>query len=248
MRMNLHSPWKTIRERLRAVALPDSRFDMDLDRFIPAFEDVDAATRRAVGRPAFHSAKTIFVTPDNSMQEFRYLALAAGKTLVIPTYGLRRGFLRISLESYDTSLALYASWGDGIEHFGLPVAVEDLSALGSIDLIVAGAAAVTANGLRFGMGHRYLDVEWNMFRATGVITDQTPVWTIVHDHQVLEEQADGDVDEILVDTIFTPSRTIETPQDTRPVHVRLTTLASLFGGMPPIAISRAVRLAGDSVA
>lgn len=238
----LNTAWPAIRERMRGVALPDSRFDLDLDRFIPGFAGVEAATRRVVERPEYRAARTLFVTPDNSMQPLRQQALAAGKTLIVPSYGLRRGFLKVALAPDEAALALYASWGDGIEHFGVPVAVEALSTLGPIDLVLAGAAAVTINGLRFGMGHRYLDVEWNMFRAAGLVGDGTPVWTIVHEQQVLEQAVAGDVDEILVDAIFTPERVIATPQGRRPAQLRAMVLASLFGGDAPAAISRAVRL------
>lgn len=248
MRESLNSPWNAIRHRMMAVARPDSRFDMDLDRFIPAFEGVDEATRRLVGCDDYATATTLFVTPDNSMQRLRHLALAARKTLVVPTYGLRRGFLRIDPGKVEPSLALYASWGDGVEHFGVPVPIEDIASLGAIDLVVAGAAAVTAGGLRFGMGHRYLDVEWNIFRTAGLVGDRTPVWTIVHDHQVLDATAAGDADEILVDRIFTPTRVIETPRASRPSRIRPETLAALFEGAPPAALSRAVRLAGSDVA
>ena len=113
MTIDLAAAWREVRARMMEVALPDSRFDMDLDSFIPAYAGVDSSSEGVASRPEFAAAATVFITPDNSMQVLRHLALAAGKTVLIPTYGLKRGFLKLDPTSFDPSLALYASWGDG---------------------------------------------------------------------------------------------------------------------------------------
>ena len=238
--------WPAIRGALKAVALPDSRFDLDLDQFIPAFPGVGIATDRLCGCAAYRAARTLFVTPDNAMQELRHRALADGKALLVPTYGLRRGFLRLDPARLDPAQALFASWGDGIEHFGVPVAIDALVAVGAVDLVVAGAAAVTTGGVRFGMGHRYLDVEWDLLRAAALLTDRTPVWTIVDDCQLLDRAAAAAADAVPVDRIFTPGRLIETGEGRRPSRLLAETLASLFGDSPPPAIAGAVRHQPDA--
>ncbi|WP_423065083.1 5-formyltetrahydrofolate cyclo-ligase [Devosia sp. CN2-171] len=241
--VDLGTAWQDIRARMMQVALPDSRFDMDLDSFIPAFTGVDTASRSAAGQSPFIRAKRLFITPDNSMQELRHLALAAGKTVLIPTYGLKRGFLKLDPARFDPALALYASWGDGGEHFGTFVPIPELPGIGRIDLCLVGAAAVTTSGLRFGMGHRYFDVEWNIFAAAGLVSDATPVWTVVHEAQVIEATNAGGLDEVPVDMTFTPDRTIAMPQAARPAVLRVDTLALLFGATPPAAVVDAVRCA-----
>ena len=35
--------------------------------------------------------------------------------------------------------------------------------LGKIDLMLTGASAVSKNGVRFGKGHGFFDLEWGMF-------------------------------------------------------------------------------------
>jgi len=232
MPTDLAASWQRLRADLLTVARPDSRFDLDLDSFIPGFDGVEAATERAVASPEFAAAQLIFVTPDNSMQPLRHAALAAGKTIVVPSYGLHRGYLTIDGTTLPEGTALYASWGDGIQHFGVPVPVDAIAALGPIGLVAAGAAAVTSNGVRFGMGFGYLDVEWNMFFRAGNLTEATPVWTIVHDLQVLDAQATGGSDAILVDAIFTPTRVIAAPQPSRPTLLRRETLEALFPRNP----------------
>jgi 5-formyltetrahydrofolate cyclo-ligase len=246
MTVDLNAAWHEIRARMLDVALPDSRFDMDLDQFIPAFAGVQAASQTAAARPEFAAASTIFITPDNSMQALRHLALTAGKTILIPTYGLKRGFLKLDPRTFDPELALYASWGDGGEHFGTFVPIATLGEFGPLDLCLVGAAAVTTTGLRFGMGHGYFDVEWNIFRNAGLVSDATPVWTVVHDVQVANVPGQGGSDEVLVDLSFTPIRTISSPQIARPSWLRRETLSRLFGDVPPAAVTDAVQLApGD---
>lgn len=240
---DLSTAWAEIRARMLTVALPDSRFDMDLDSFIPAFAGVDIASRSAAGQSPFIGAKTLFITPDNSMQELRHLALAAGKTVLIPTYGLKRGFLKLDPKSFDPALAFYASWGDGGEHFGTFVPIAELPGIGRIDLCLVGAAAVTTSGLRFGMGHRYFDVEWNIFSTMGLVSDATPVWTVVHEVQVIEAPNVGGLDEVPVDMTFTPRRTTRMPQAVRPTTLQADTLTLLFGAAPPAAVVDAVRIA-----
>lgn len=240
---DLSAAWAEIRARMLTVARPDSRFDMDLDSFIPAFPGIEAASSAAAATEMFQAARTLFVTPDNAMQPLRRLALAAGKTIVMPTYGLRRGFLSLGPANVDPALALYASWGDGAEHFGAFVPIAEVSAIGPLDLCLVGAATVTTAGRRFGMGHRYFDVEWNILRAAGLVSDATQSWTVVHAYQVLEGAAAGGMDEVGVDQIFTPSRTISSPQPLRPSRLRPETLGLLFGDAPPEAVAEAVRLA-----
>lgn len=242
-RRDLSAEWAAIRRELQTLALPDSRFDVDLDQFIPGFAGIDAATERVLASPEFGRAKVLFVTPDNSMQILRWRAIEAGKTLVIPSYGLRRGFLRIAPGAVPGCDALYASWGDGIQHFGEAVAVADLASIGHFDAIAAGAAAVSRDGLRFGMGHRYLDLEWNMFLKAGCLALDTPVWTIVHDVQVLDSNESGDSDNVYADRIFTPSRTIETRGHPQPSKVRRAVFAELFPmGSISQALEASVRL------
>jgi 5-formyltetrahydrofolate cyclo-ligase len=50
-----------------------------------------------------------------------------------------------------------------LEHFGRPIALAELPALGKFDVMVTGASAVSTNGVRFGKGHGFFDLEWGMF-------------------------------------------------------------------------------------
>ncbi len=70
---------------LREVAIPDSRFHYDFGSFIADFDGSSAATKRLLSHPAFVSAKTVFITPDNCLRELRYAALSAAKLVLVTT-------------------------------------------------------------------------------------------------------------------------------------------------------------------
>jgi 5-formyltetrahydrofolate cyclo-ligase len=175
-----------IAERMSKVALPDSRFGRDFTQFIPGFEGAEEAARSVLGTAECQGAKRVFVTPDNAVAAVRQELIQRDVDLVVPSYGLHRGFLEVKASAIPRGLLPHAGWLDAIEHFGRSLTFDELNALGPIDLIVTGASAITLKGLRFGMGDFYLDIEWMILRALGVITDGTPVIAVVHDTQVTD--------------------------------------------------------------
>ena len=101
---------------------------------------------------------------------------------------------------------LYAAWLDGMEHFARPISLEEVAAHGRFDLMVTGASAVSVDGMRFGKGHGFFDLEWGMFTDLGMVDETTPVVAVVHDCQLVEEKLQPSETDILVDMIATPSR------------------------------------------
>ena len=73
--------------------------------------------------------------------------------------------------------------------------------------MVTGASAVSLDGVRFGKGHGFFDLEWGMFTDMGIVDDDTPVAAVVHDCQVVEDKLHPSETDILVDFIATPTRT-----------------------------------------
>lgn len=214
----VHQPAKVrvlVWERLATVARPDSRFDLDLSRFIPDFEGRERCDEQLLALDAFGSAATIFVTPDNSLEAVRRQVLEAGKRLLVPTYGLRRGFVlldgaQIDLAAYDLAATL-----DGMERFGRALALDDLAGTGAagpvgpvgpVGLVVTGAVAVTRQGLHFGAGDGYFDLEWGLLRHFGLATPQTPVVASVHDCQVLDTAMRPGPHDAVVDLVITPTQ------------------------------------------
>ncbi len=216
---------RTVRQRiwgrLAAVALPDSRLHLNFADVIPDFLQSSVATDRAMALPSVRGAQFAFATPDNSLVELRRRFIAAGVPLVVSTYNIRRGFRIIEPGTVPAGHELYAAWLDGLEHFGKPVSLAEIARRGRFDLMATGASAVSTEGVRFGKGHGYFDLEWGMFSDIGVVDERTPVVALVHDAQVVEDKLFPSPTDLLVDQIATPTRLISVQRTTpRPRGVR----------------------------
>ncbi|MCW6512689.1 5-formyltetrahydrofolate cyclo-ligase [Lichenifustis flavocetrariae] len=207
-------------ERLRPVARPDSRFHLNFSEVIPDFEGSEAATDRVVSLPVYKKARFAFVTPDNGLALLRQRMLEAGKSLVVSTYGIYRGFYLLEPSMVPKGQERFASWLDGLEYFGRPITLAEISSRGRFDLMVTGASAVSLDGVRFGKGHGFFDMEWGMFTEVGLADEATPVVAVVHDVQVIEEKLFPSETDILVDTIATPTRLIEVKRQQRPRGIK----------------------------
>jgi 5-formyltetrahydrofolate cyclo-ligase len=213
---------KLIRQRiwskLREVARPDTRFHLNFGEVIPDFEGSQAATDRICALPACAGSQFAFITPDNCLVELRRRFIARGKPFVMSTYGIYRGFLYIGPGMVPQGAELYAAWLDGMEHFARPITLAEISGRGRFDFMATGASAVSMDGVRFGKGHGFFDLEWGMFTDIGVVDEQTPVAAIVHDVQVVEDKLHPSPTDILVDSIATPTRLIEIGRRARRPH------------------------------
>lgn len=223
-------------DRLKGVARPDTRFHMDFANFIPDFDGVEAATDHVTSMPTFETCKLAFVTPDNSMTELRRRLICARVPLLTATYNIQRGFLYLPPDAVPEGAETFAAWLDGIEHFARPVSLEQVAALGRIDLMATGASAVSVDGVRFGKGHGFFDLEWAMFSDLGLVSDATPVIAIVHDVQVVDDHLQMNETDIPVDYIATPSRMITVDRTgRRPRGVKWDLLAGQeIRDMPPL--------------
>ncbi len=192
--------------KLKDVAKPDTRFDMNFAEVIPDFEGSEAATDRIMEMQECKDAKFLFITPDNCLVDLRRRLIEAEKPFFMSTYGIYRGFLLIEPGMVPKGAELYAAWLDGMEHFGRPISLEEIAERGKIDFLVTGASAVSVDGVRFGKGHGFFDLEWGMFTDLGLVGDDTPVIATVHDCQVVHEKLHPSETDILVDHIATPSK------------------------------------------
>ncbi|MCI5073562.1 5-formyltetrahydrofolate cyclo-ligase [Oricola sp.] len=191
---------------LKDVAKPDTRFHLNFAEVIPDFEGSELATDRLVEMDAYGSCTNAFITPDNCLVDLRRRMIEAEIPFVMSTYGIYRGFLLMEPGMVPKGAELYAAWLDGMEHFGRPISLEEIAGRGRFDLMVTGASAVSVDGVRFGKGHGFFDLEWGMFTDLGIVDEATPVVAVVHDCQVVEEKLQPSETDILVDTIATPTR------------------------------------------
>jgi 5-formyltetrahydrofolate cyclo-ligase len=223
-----------ISAKMRQHAFPDSRFQHDISKFIPGFDGSDVAAQGVIQELAYRRAQYLFVTPDNALIPFRQCAVRDGKTMVLPSYGLHRGFLLLDPKKVPRGHEKYAAWLDGVEHFGYSVTLGELQRRGRFDLVVLGASAVNAAGLRFGMGHRYLDIEWGIFAQIGVVDDDVPIATIIHDTQYTTAKLPIESSDILVDIIATPTGIWRTPSRPRPSTLNWALVDSAIEDSPPL--------------
>jgi 5-formyltetrahydrofolate cyclo-ligase len=202
-------------DRLRDVARPDSRFHWDFSSFIPDFAGSAAAAER-LRTPAYERADTVFVTPDNSLEQARRLVLGDGKRILATTYGIGRGFFTVDGRDVAPADGRHAATLDGIEEYARPVAIAELADLGPLPLLVTGAAAVTRGGVRIGKGHGYFDLEWALLSEVGALADGTEIVALVHDLQVLAIDVAPAGHDVVVDRIVTPTRALSVGPGPRP--------------------------------
>lgn len=209
-----------VRERvwseLRKVAVPDSRFHFDFGEFIADFEGGEAAVQRLVEHRYYQSAAFVFITPDNCLDRLRLKALQDGKTVLMTTYSIKRGFWLLDPAFIPPELHLYASTLDGMERVAKPVDLEAIRSLPPVDYMVTGTGAINLEGVRFGKGHGFFDAEWGILHQLGRVTQATPTAAVVHDCQVLDEKLTPAVFDTVADVVFTPTRTIEVKDPHKP--------------------------------
>jgi len=231
--------WRALRE----VARPDSRFHWDFSSFIADFEGSDAATDRVRRLAAWQGSARVFITPDNSTELLRRAAIAEGKTTLVTTYGLGRGFVELQPDAVPANEISYAATLDGLDRYGRPVTLRELRGGPPLPLLVTGGSAVSRNGIRFGKGHGYFDLEWALLSEIGLTDDNSEVVDIVHDCQYVDESLRGEVHDAAVDWIVTPTRTIAVPNSARPRgHVFWELLAGTeLEHLPPVDELREMR-------
>lgn len=220
--------------RMFDVAMPDSHFHLDFSQFIPGFVGCEAAAANFAAHPVCRKARRIFATPDNGLAPLRQLLLEDGRDLVMPSYGLHRGFVLIEAARIPKGQARFASWLDGMDHFGRPVSLAQLGIRGQFDLILTGASAITVGGLRLGMGAGYLDVEWGVLAAAGLVTPDALVIALVHDIQVTETSEPPTATDILANYIVTPTRLLTCPDSARPATLDWSIVSQELAASPPL--------------
>ena len=193
---------------LRKVARPDSRFHWDFKEFVPDFQGSQRCTDAILKTPFYRQAQTLFIAPDNSLQSLRQQVLQDGKTLLAATYAIKRGFHLLIPGSVPPEDAPWAASLDGMEEFGRSVSLQEIRALGRVDLMITGISLVTEKGTRWGKGHGYFDLEWAMFREIGVVDEGTPIIAVGHDCQVISTDLQPSAVDTVADLVVTPSRVI----------------------------------------
>ncbi|KAH7402833.1 hypothetical protein BKA66DRAFT_404359 [Pyrenochaeta sp. MPI-SDFR-AT-0127] len=218
--------WAHVYQQLLHNAVPDSRFDYDFLSFTPDFRGSLSAIERVVSLPCYQNAKTLLVTSDNSLEQLRKQALKDGKTILVATYRLRRGFVLLNPNRIGEGNYALAACLDGMEKPGLGKSLS-LAELQhekmSIDLCITGGLAFNEQGVVIWEGHALFEVQWSILRDINCLTADTPVVAVAHTCQVIDEVQLG-VDkitpkkagEVQCDFVVTPDRVYEVEGPQRP--------------------------------
>jgi len=199
-------------EKLSKVAIPDSRFHLNFAEFIPNFEGSEQALTRLLNLDLYQTSKRILITPDNCLEKLREQIIQDQKQLIVPTYGIRRGMILLERERIPQGQEQFASSLDGMERFGKHLSLADIQGLGKIDFLVTGASVVSTNGVRYGKGHGFFDLEWAMMREIGSADENTPVIAFVHNCQIIESNLKPTPFDTVSDIIITPKQIINIPK------------------------------------
>ncbi|MEU6645049.1 5-formyltetrahydrofolate cyclo-ligase [Saccharomonospora sp. NPDC046836] len=199
-----------IHDALAGIALPDSRWHLDVDAFVPDFAGSARCHELLRELPAYHAAATVFITPDNSLERLRALALDDGKTVLVPTFGMRRGIVALRPDAVPPADRELAATLDGLERKGQRLTLAQLTDIGGVDLLVTGAMAVTSQGVHIGGGQAYLDLEWGILTELGLAGQATTVAAVVHPVQVVDAPLRPQRFDLPLDTIVTPDGVLDT--------------------------------------
>ena len=187
-------------QRLEAERL--ATFPRPVHGRIPNFKGAELAAAHLAAQPEFRQARSLKVNPDAPQRAVRRLALQAGKLLLMPTPRLHDGFLLLDPARLPADRLTRASSISGAFELGERIGLGQLPRL---DLIVVGAVAVSPGGARLGKGEGYGELEYAVLRQLGLIDERVPVWTTVHDVQVVDDIPVEPFD-VPVDVIVTPTR------------------------------------------
>lgn len=194
--------WAKVYRQLIQHAIPDSRFHFDFLSFTPDFRGSSLAIDRLVDLPCYREAQTLLVTSDNSLEQLRYRALKDGKSLLVATYRMRRGFIllspgRISADKYELAASL-----DGMEKpdAGEPLSLAQIRDKGiSVDICVTGGLAFNQQGVVIWEGQALFEIQWALVWDIKAIKQGAAVVAIAHACQVVDESQLG-VDAVVPDT------------------------------------------------
>lgn len=172
---------------------------------IPNFVGSDIAARKLSEQVEFKRARVIKVNPDSPQSIVRYLTLLSGKILLMPTPRLKSGFLilnpnKIPKKAYNEASSIHGAFKYG--------EICDVNEIPPVDLIVVGSVAVSRDGVRVGKGEGYSEIEYGILREIRAADENTPIFTTVHDVQIVDFVPKESFD-LIVNAIITPTKIVK---------------------------------------
>lgn len=171
---------------------------------IPNFVGAENAALRLCQQIEYQGAEVVKVNPDAPQRPVRMKVLLDGKKLLMPTPRLRKGFMVLDPDEVPRESYSRASTIKGAFRYGR---LGPLQELPRVDLIVTGSVAVAKDGVRIGKGGGYSEIEYGVLREIGAVNEETPIFTTIHDLQIVDE-APAEPHDLTVDAVVTPTTVI----------------------------------------
>jgi 5-formyltetrahydrofolate cyclo-ligase len=195
----------------------EARFPFPPHGRIPNFAGAEQAAERLADTEAWKDADIVKSNPDSPQRPVRRRALEAGKIvyMAVPRLQDEECFLR--LDPSEIADIGHATTIGGSSELGTQVGPDEMDA---VDLIVSGSVAVTERGERVGKGEGYSDLEFAILREFGLVDDGTTTVTTVHEIQVVAEDIPTTPQDVPMDWLFTPGRSVRTgASDSKPTGI-----------------------------
>ena len=201
----------------------DARFPFPPHGRIPNFAGAKEAAERLTKTDAWKDADVIKSNPDSPQRPVRQRALEAGKVvyMAVPRLQDEKCFLRLDPDKIDD--IDHATTIGGSSELGEQVGSEEIE---PVELIISGSVAMTEDGERVGKGEGYSDLEFAILREFGLVDDETTTVTTVHEIQVVDEGIPTTPQDVPIDWLFTPERSVCTEAtDEKPAGIEWTVLS-----------------------
>lgn len=183
---------------------------------IPSFKGQSEAASKLFSTNEWREARLIKINPDAPQQPIRKKGLEEGKIVLVASPRLSMGFIMLDPRFIPKNLYSEASKITGFMRLGRKLSLDELMSIGKVDFIVEGSVAVNPFGERIGKGEGYGELEYAILRELGLVGEETPIATTVHDIQVLDERLPQDPWDVPIDMIVTPTRIIRCKRGLRP--------------------------------
>jgi len=181
-----------------------SRFPKPIFGRVPIFVGAEKAAQKLMEQDEFKKAETVKVNPDSPQSKVRLEVLSAGKMLLMPTPRLKKDFILLDPRKIPRKSNVVASTIKGSFKYGKFCHLKELP---QVDLIVAGSVAVSKDGVRIGKGGGYSEIEYGILREIDAVREETPIFTTVHDVQIVDD-VPKEPHDLTVDAIITPTKII----------------------------------------
>ncbi|MEW6426776.1 MAG: 5-formyltetrahydrofolate cyclo-ligase [Thermodesulfobacteriota bacterium] len=118
------------------------------------------------GTPIYRGARTVFVSPSPLLGQVRINVLADGKNLLMPSPGLKEGFLLLAGSRVPRGRLAYAATPAGMAELGQRLDIEFPERF-LVDLLVHEVLAVDRQGCHLGDGQGFFDLSLAILAAAG---------------------------------------------------------------------------------